>query len=75
MGSIHLIRFKDHEAGVRAIGAWRAVRVNRVRFPGDIHGVTNEHISALKKAKIPFLYVSKEPSCRDADPDHVIVTP
>jgi hypothetical protein len=62
MGAIHLIGFDDREKRVRAIGAFRKVRQSYVRFPSDIFGVTNEHISALEKAKIPFLYVSREPT-------------
>jgi hypothetical protein len=65
---IHIIRFRDQATEVRAIGALRNVPVTRVRLPGDangvasdLHGVTDEHIRALKKAKVPFIYVSKEP--------------
>lgn len=62
MGSIHLIRFPDKETREHAIGVFHGVRVTRVRFPGDIMGVTDQHIQALKEARIPFQYVSKEPS-------------
>ncbi len=61
MGSIHLIRIPDKEARKQAIAVFREVSVTRVRLPGDIMGVTDEHIQALKKANIPFQYVSKEP--------------
>ena len=61
MGSIHLIRIPDKEARIRAIDALCDVPVTRVRLPGDIMGVTDEHIAALKKAQIPFEYVSQEP--------------
>jgi hypothetical protein len=62
MASIHLIRFEDRETRIRAIGAFRNVSVAYVRFPGDVFGVGNEHVRALKKGKIPFIYVSKEPT-------------
>jgi len=61
MGSIHLIRIADKEARKRAIAVFHGVQVTRVRLPGDIMGVTDEHIQALKKTNIPFQYVSKEP--------------
>jgi hypothetical protein len=61
MGSIHLIRIPDKEVQKRAITVLSEVQITRVRFPGDIMGVTDEHIQALKKANIPFQYVSKEP--------------
>jgi hypothetical protein len=62
MGSIHLIRFADRAARLRAIRAFYKVRVSYVRFPGDVMGITDEHHRALKKARIPFIYVSKKPS-------------
>jgi hypothetical protein len=58
----NLIRFPDRETGVRAIRAFYKVRIAYVCLPGDVWGVTDEHIAALKKAKIPFIYVSKKPS-------------
>jgi hypothetical protein len=61
MGSIHLIRIPDEEDDVRAIAAFRRVPITRVRFPGNVMGVTSEHIAELKKDKIPFQYLSKEP--------------
>jgi hypothetical protein len=61
MGSIHLIKFADKETRIRAIGVFRHVDVTRVRFPGDVMGVTDEHIEALRKANVPFQFVSKEP--------------
>ncbi len=61
MGSIHLIRIPDEEDQIRAIAAFRRVPLTRVRFPDDIMGVTSEHIAELKKDKIPFQYISKEP--------------
>ncbi len=61
MGSIHLIRISDEEDEIRAIAAFRRVPITRVRFPGNIIGVTSEHIAELKKDKIPFQYISKEP--------------
>jgi hypothetical protein len=61
MGSIHLIRIRSKEAQVKAIGLFHAVPVTRVRLPNNIMGVTDEHIQALRKAKIPFEFISKEP--------------
>jgi hypothetical protein len=62
MGSIHLIKFPDRNTELRAMPVFHNVPVTRVRFPNDILGVTDEHIQALKAAKIPFQYVSKEPA-------------
>jgi hypothetical protein len=62
MGSVHLIRIPDEKDRIRAIGPLSEVQITRVRLPGDIFGVTDEHIEALKKANIPFQYVSKEPA-------------
>lgn len=62
MPAIHLIRFPDREARIRAIRAFREVRVGYVCFPGHVFGITEDHRKALKKTKIPFIYVSKEPS-------------
>ncbi len=56
----HLIRFPDRETRIRAIRAFRTVRIAYVCLPGDVFGVTDEHHAALKKAKIPFIYVSKK---------------
>ena len=61
MGSIHLIHIQEEEDRVRAIAAFRRANMTRVRFPNNIYGVTDEHIAELKKDKIPFQYVSKEP--------------
>ena len=58
----HLIPFADRETRIRAIRAFYKVRIAYVCLPGDVFGVTDEHIAALKKAKIPMIYVSKEPS-------------
>jgi hypothetical protein len=60
--AVHLIRFPDRETRIRAIRAFYKVPVTRVRLPGDVMGVTDDHLSALKKAKIPFIYISKPPS-------------
>ena len=46
---------------MKAIGLFHAVPVTRVRLPNNIMGVTDEHIQALRKAKIPFEFISKEP--------------
>jgi hypothetical protein len=62
MGSIHSIKIADKQARERVIGVFRDVPITRVRLPGAVMGVTDEHILALNKAGIPFQYVSKEPS-------------
>jgi hypothetical protein len=62
MGSIHLIRIPDEATQARAIAVFHKVPFTRVRLPGNLMGVTDEHISALKQANIPFEYVSKEPA-------------
>jgi hypothetical protein len=62
MPSVHLIRFPDRETRLRAIRAFYKVPVTRIRLPGDVMGVTDAHLSALKKAKIPFIHISKTPS-------------
>lgn len=61
MASIHLIRFPDRESRLRAIEVFFAVRQTRVMFPGDVMGVTGEHITALEQAvpPVPFEYVSQ----------------
>ncbi|HEV3119866.1 MAG TPA: hypothetical protein VGY58_22595 [Gemmataceae bacterium] len=59
---IHLIRFANRDARLRAIRAFYKVPASYVRFPDDILGITDEHHNALKKARIPFTYVSKKPS-------------
>jgi hypothetical protein len=61
MGSIHLIRIPDKASRIRAIAVFEKVPLARVRLPGDVMGVTDEHIAALKLADVPFEYVSKEP--------------
>jgi hypothetical protein len=55
----HLIRIREEKDRARAIAALLPVREARVTFPGNIMGVTGEHIEALKREKIPFEYVSK----------------
>ena len=61
MGSIYLIKIPNEKDRVRSFGPLSEVQIARVRLPGDLFGVTDEHIEALKKANIPFQYVSKEP--------------
>jgi hypothetical protein len=68
MGSIHLIRIPDKQSRIRAIAAFENVPITRVRLPGDIMGVTDEHIAALKQANVPFEYVSKEPANGQGSP-------
>ena len=62
MASIHLIRFADRETRIRALRTFYKVPVTWVRLPGDLMGVTGDHLSALKKAKVPFISVSKTSS-------------
>ncbi len=62
MASVHLISFPDRETRIRALRAFYKVPVTWIRLPGDIMGVTDAHLSALKKAKIPFVHVSKTSS-------------
>jgi hypothetical protein len=33
-----------------------------IRLPADVMGITDAHIRALKKAKIPFISISKTSS-------------
>jgi hypothetical protein len=62
MGSPHLIKIPTHADRVRAQEVFRQVRLPRVRLPGDVMGVADEHVEALKKANIPFQWISKEPT-------------
>lgn len=52
--SIHLIRIDDREARERAIKAFLDVRAEWLGFPGNVYGVSSDHIEALKKSGIPF---------------------
>jgi hypothetical protein len=60
--SVHLIRFADRETRLRGSHAFYKVPVTWIRLPGHVMGVTDTHLSALKKAKIPFVHISKAPS-------------
>jgi hypothetical protein len=62
MSLAHLIRFADQDTRLRAIRVFFEVPFSRVRFPGNVMGLTDEHIRALKKARIQFIYVSRRPS-------------
>jgi hypothetical protein len=62
MASVHLIRFPDRETRLRGLRAFYDVPVTWVRLPEQVMGVTDAHLSALKKAKIPFTHISKAPS-------------
>jgi hypothetical protein len=59
MGSIHLIRIPDKDARVRAIQAFLDVHEMWMSFPGDLFGVSGEHLAALTKSSIPFEDASK----------------
>jgi hypothetical protein len=63
-----LIRIEDEKDQERALGVFLRVRAARVTFPGDIMGVTEEHIRALEQAHIRFQYVSKAPNGRETPP-------
>jgi len=60
--SIHLIRIPDKESRIRALAIFGRIQKNRVRLPGDIMGVTGEHVQVLRDAQIPFEFVSKQPA-------------
>lgn len=62
MGSIHLIRIPQREDRIKAIRVWRQVNKTRVRLPDDVMGVEDEHVQALRRAGIPFEFLSKEPN-------------
>ena len=57
----YLIRIREQKNRERAIMAFLGVREGRVTLPGDIMGVSADHIEALKREGIPFTYVSKSP--------------
>lgn len=59
MGSIHLIRIPDKDARARAIQAFLDVREMWMSFPGELFGVSSEHVAALTRSKVPFEDVSK----------------
>src|SRR5437868_2400262 len=63
----HLIRIADQKARERALSAFRGVREARLRFPGHVMGVTDEHLRILKMEKIPFEYLSKAPHGKEED--------
>jgi hypothetical protein len=56
---IYVIRIRDQKNRERAIVAFLRVRAGRVTLPGNIMGVSEEHIEALEKEGIPFEYLSK----------------
>jgi hypothetical protein len=61
----HLIRIREQE-WERAFTAFLRVPAARVTFPGNVMGVTEQHIRALKEEGIPFEYVSQAPNREDA---------
>ncbi len=63
----HLIRSVEKQARERALSAFRGVREARLRFPGHVMGVTDEHLRVLKMEKIPFEYLSKAPHGEEED--------
>jgi hypothetical protein len=58
---VYLIRIAAKKDRERALSAFRRVRAARVRFPGHVMGVTEEHLHALTMEKIAFEYLSKAP--------------
>ena len=62
----HLIRIRDDQEWERAFTAFLRVPAARVTFPGNVLGVTEQHIRVLKEEGIPFEYVSKAPNGEDA---------
>jgi hypothetical protein len=56
---VYLIRIAAKEDRVRALRAFRRVRSARIRFPGHVMGVTEEHLHVLTAEKIEFEYLSK----------------
>jgi hypothetical protein len=57
----HLIRIGEKKERVKAIRAFRRVRLPYIRFPGHVMGLMDEHIRALKMDKVSFEYISKAP--------------
>jgi hypothetical protein len=57
----YLIRIAAKNDRERALSAFRRVRTARVRFPGHVMGVTEDHLRVLTAAKIAFEYLSKGP--------------
>ena len=54
--SIDLIHIGNRDDRKRAITAWLDVRGNYIRLPGDLFGVTGEHIRALEVADPPVTF-------------------
>lgn len=57
----HLIRIVRPEDRPKALAAFRGIRESRTRFPGDIMGVSDDHVRALEREGISFEYISKVP--------------
>jgi hypothetical protein len=64
----HLIRIRDEQEWERAFTAFLRVPAPRVTLPGNIMGVTEQHIRVLKEEGIPFEYVSKAPNGEEDAP-------
>lgn len=58
---LHLIRIREQKNRERAIMVFLRVPEARVTLPGNIMGVSADHIEALEREGIPFSYVSKSP--------------
>jgi hypothetical protein len=60
MSAMHLIRFRTKKEHKRAIMALLEVpRAESLGLPDYQMVVTDEHIQALERAKVPFTYLSK----------------
>jgi hypothetical protein len=62
MPHVFLIRLPSAAAHRRAIMAWLEVREARHGFPDRRMLVSREHIDVLKRAGIPFEYLSEPPN-------------
>ena len=58
MAALHSIRIPNLEDRKRAIMLFLDVPATRLILPGHDMVVTDDHIAALKRAKIPFEYLS-----------------
>lgn len=56
---MYLIQFPSDEDHEKAIEAWMDITTPRSGFTENRVAVTDEHIRALKRAKVKFHYLSK----------------
>jgi hypothetical protein len=59
--NVHLIHIGDREERVRAMGAFLEVPESWVSLPGNVLGVTDKHIEALRQLNppVPFETATK----------------